>query len=199
MKSVESQTGRISLSSKWLLLTGAIFIALGGVIMWRPFHAYLIISYSISLLTIASGILELSHILRKPMKSTLQTVLFFEGIMDISIGLYFLVSPLLLMIVFTPLLGIWVFYKGLIGINLAMYFKRHRYAFWWIQLTMAVMVLFAAVTIGSNITSGYIDMIIWTGLGISLVGLSYITLSIAFNFTSNRELKSDENNSTLIQ
>lgn len=180
MDKIVNQPFRYSFFNRQLLVIGILLVIIGCLTIWRPFQSYLFISLSFAVLIILSGISEIIFAIRHKNVWSVWLSMLIGGVIDLTMGIYLLLSPLLVMIVLTPIISIWVFYKGFMSTRLSFLLKRYTYSAWWIQLIVGILIILISIIILANITVGYISIISWTGLGIILVGLSSILLSFVY-------------------
>lgn len=186
METIIEKSFRHSFFNRQLLVTGVLLIIIGCLTIWRPFQSYVFISLAFSILIIISGFLEIVFAVKH--KKTIATwgYTLIGGLIDVAMGSYLLLSPLLMMIVLTPLISIWVFYKGFLSIRLAFKFQPYVYNLWWLQLIIGICIILISLLIIGNATVGFINIISWTGLGITLVGVSSVLLSFV-HWSKNME------------
>ncbi|HWV70900.1 MAG TPA: DUF308 domain-containing protein [Pseudosphingobacterium sp.] len=191
METIIKKSFRHSFFNRQLLVTGLLLIVIGCLTIWRPFQSYLFISLAFSILIIISGVLEIVFAVKHKKTVEAWGYTLIDGLIDVAMGSYLLLSPLLMMIVLTPLISIWVFYKGFLSVRLAFMFQRYIYTRWWLQLIIGICVMLISLLIVGNATVGFINIISWTGLGISLIGVSSVLLSFV-HWSKNVEAKLDE-------
>jgi len=177
METIIKKSFRQSFFNRQLLVTGVLLIIIGCLTIWRPFQSYLFISLTFSILIIISGFLEIVLAIKHKKTVEAWVYMLIGGLVDVAMGSYLLLSPLLMMIVLTPLIGVWVFYKGFLSMRLAFMFQRYVYNRWWLQLIIGICIILISLLIVGNATVGFISIISWTGLGIILVGVSSVLLS----------------------
>ncbi|MCL4642252.1 MULTISPECIES: HdeD family acid-resistance protein [Olivibacter] len=175
--------------NKRILITGILLVIIGFLTLWRPFQSYLFISLSFSVLIIVSGVLEILFIIQHQKIIKMWLTMLVGGIIDVTMGIYLLLSPLIMMIILTPLISIWVFYKGFTALRFALLLRAYAYQRWWLQLAMGVAIMLISLIIVSSATAsflqviGFLNTISWTGLGIVLIGITAISLSVVYRNT----------------
>lgn len=172
-----------------ILIIGILLVIIGFLTLWRPFQSYLFISLSFSVLIIVSGILEILFIVQNQKIMKMWLTMLVGGIIDVAMGIYLLLSPLIMMIILTPLISIWVFYKGFTVLRFALLLRVYAYQRWWLQLAMGIAIILISLmivvsaTVDFLQTIGFLNTIAWTGLGILLIGVSAISLSFVYRNT----------------
>jgi|GEM_PF-5488105 len=172
----------------YLLAVGATLVALGCLIILKPFQAYYLISLSFSILLVVTGVMELLFSIKNKQMLEEWKHFLLSGVLSILVGCYLLFSLALALLFVTSVVSIWMFYKGFISLRLAVLLKKYRIKQWWIQLLIGLMIGIIGLAMLIHIDYGLWSMLGWTGLGIALIGVSYMSLSF-IRFVSTLQLK----------
>ena len=166
------------IESWWLiLLSGLLFMGLGIWIIMSPFKSYVSISLLFAFIICVAGTAELlvSLVSRKNLIGW--GWYFAAGIIDIIVGAYLMVYPVVTMSLLAVLFGAWLFYRGVVAIINA--FSFHYFSVSgrrWLITSGNVIILLSGLIL-FNPSIGMLNIIIWTGTGFFLFGIFRIALA----------------------
>lgn len=180
METLGKNTYERSFVNIYLSVAGLLLVILGSFILFRPFQPYLFISFTFSLLIMLTGLFEIRFAVRNKQSIDSWNFILIGGIVDVCMGSYLLLAPLVIIILLTPLIGIWILYKGFMSMLLAFVLRSCPYRFWRLQLIIGYTIMLIALVVLASPIINFLNVISWTGLGIILVGVAYIFLSSVY-------------------
>ncbi|MBV8251392.1 MAG: DUF308 domain-containing protein [Chitinophaga sp.] len=161
----------------WYLISGLLFIAAGIAIFAKPLDGYVSLSILFSIVMIGSGISQLffsisnSNILRG------WGWILVSGILDLAIGSYLLMYPIVTMVTLPYFLGFWLTFRSCYIMGAAIDLKNLGVDNWGWVLFGGVIVLLLGALIIYYPAAGVIGIIAVSGSAFILAGLLYIYLS----------------------
>jgi uncharacterized membrane protein HdeD (DUF308 family) len=187
MTTIIYKTYKNAVTNWWLLLVaGLTLLGLGIWVLASPLQSYLALSVILAFGIFSTGLFEIifSIVNHKNMTSWGWTLL--GGLLDLFVGGYLFLYPLITMAILPLVIGFWVLFRGVFAIGHSIDMRSNSFWEWgWLLLSGIFIVFFALMIIG-NPAFGIMNIIFWTGLAFICAGIFRIYLSLKL-----RKLKND--------
>ncbi|HEY0177408.1 MAG TPA: DUF308 domain-containing protein [Pedobacter sp.] len=173
------KTQNINLTYWWLILiAGLLLFGLGIWVVVSPLNSYISISLALSIVMLVTGIAELIFAIVNFKSIETWGWIFVSGLIDLSIGGYLFLYPLITMAILPVIIGLWLLFRGFIVISNSFDMRSYGFKDWgWLMLA-GILIVVLALMILSNPVFGIINIIFWTGLAFVWAGISRILLSL---------------------
>lgn len=161
-----------------LLLTGLLLLALGIWIIATPEESYRSLTILFSIILTITGLAEVaaavSH--RRAIDGWGWTMI--GGIIDLGLGLYFLANLDTTMTVLPMLLGVWLFFRGIVAIGTSFNLRAYGVPNWGLNLVLGIGIVVFAFLVVNNPAFGALNIVVWTGLSLIMAGIFRIVISL---------------------
>jgi uncharacterized membrane protein HdeD (DUF308 family) len=173
----------------WFLITGLLFIATGIAIYARPAEGYLGLSVLFSVVIISSGLSQIFFASSNSKGLKGWGWILVSGIVDLAIGTYLLVYPVLTMATLPYFVGFWLIIRSFYMMGFSFDLKNLKTSGWgWLLFGGLVMLVLGLLVIYYP-AAGVVSIIAVSGSAFILGGILNIYVSFQL-----KDLKSQVNN-----
>lgn len=179
MTTIIYKTYKSAISHWWLILmAGMVLIGLGVWIIASPFQSFLSLSKIFAMGILATGIFEIVFALNNHKSIETWGWTLVSGLVDLFVGGYLFLNPLITMVVLPVIIGFWMLFRGVFAIGNSIDMRAYGFWDWRWLLASAIFVILLACLILGNLAFGVVNMIVWTGLAFICAGIFRIHFSL---------------------
>jgi uncharacterized membrane protein HdeD (DUF308 family) len=172
----------------WFLITGLLFIATGIAIYARPAEGYLGLSVLFSVVIISSGFSQIFFASSNSSVLKGWGWILVSGILDLAIGTYLLVYPVLTMATLPYFVGFWLMIRSFYMMGFSFDLKNLKVAGWGWLLLGGLVVLALGLLVIYYPAAGVVSIIAVSGSAFIVAGI--LNIFVAFQF---KDLKNHVN------
>jgi len=177
MSTLSNVAGAIS-NWWWFLVKGLLFIVVGVAVLSRPLEGYAGLSILFSVCILGIGLVQIIFSLgSRPHFSGWGWTLV-SGIIDLAIGFYLLLFPLVTMATLPFIVGFWLMFRSFYIMGVSLDLANQKVGGWGFVFAGGVLLLFFSGFVLYYPAAAAIGIIAWTGAAFLVAGL----LSIVVGF-----------------
>ncbi|MCC8153847.1 MAG: DUF308 domain-containing protein, partial [Tannerellaceae bacterium] len=159
------------------LLVGVLFVIAGIMIMFTPISSYITLSILFSMFLIISGILETVFAVRNKNNLSGWGWYLAGGIIDLVIGIYLVINPVVSMAVLPYILAFWLIFRGVSIMGYALDLKKYSVKGWGWYLFFGILALLCAIGIFWQPAVGALSIVYLVSFTMIFIGLFRIILA----------------------
>jgi uncharacterized membrane protein HdeD (DUF308 family) len=172
------KTIKESVNYWWLLLLiGLILIATGIWIFASPAAAYVSLSILFGVSILIIGIFETAFAISARGSIEGWGWMLASGVLDLIIGIYLLMYPVVTMAILPFILGFWLMFRGFSAFGFAFDMKSYGSKDWGWLLLLAIAIIFFGFMVLAVPAFGVANIIVWTGLSFIAAGVYRVVLA----------------------
>ncbi|MCD7935429.1 MAG: HdeD family acid-resistance protein [Tannerellaceae bacterium] len=162
----------------WLsLLVGVLFVIAGIMIMFTPIVSYITLSILFSMFLIIAGVLEIIFAVRNKENIAGWGWYLAGGIIDLVLGIYLVVNPVVSMAVLPYILAFWLIFRGISIIAYSMDLKRYNVKGWGWNLFFGIVAILCAIYIFWQPLVGALSIVYLVAFSLIFIGVFRIILA----------------------
>ena len=162
----------------WLFLVIGILMFIGGIWVVRtPVASYVTLAWLFGVLVLADGIFYIVFSLSNIRRLTGWGWYLAAGILELLIGIYLLMNPVILLTILPFVVGFWLLFRGITLISSSLELKGHSIPGWGWVLTLGILLTVISFWMIVDPTFGAMNVIILTSFALLSLGISYILLA----------------------
>ncbi len=154
----------------WFVITGLIMLATGIIILLRPVEGYIGLSVLFTVVILSIGFSQIMFSLtnRKSMRGWGWILV--AGILDVAIGVYLVINPLVTMATLPFVMGFWLIFRATFLIGSAFELKEEGIKeWWWLLLGGSAGVVFGFLVLIFP-AAGVLGIIVYTATAFLITG-----------------------------
>jgi len=154
----------------WFVITGLIMLATGIIILLRPVEGYIGLSVLFTVVILSIGFSQIIFSLtnRKSMRGWGWILV--AGILDVAIGVYLVMNPLITMATLPFVMGFWLIFRATFLIGSAFELKEEGIRqWWWLLLGGSAGVVFGFLVLIFP-AAGVVGIIVYTSVAFLITG-----------------------------
>jgi len=169
-----------SIKHWWVpLLTGLLFIFMGGYSFYSPIAAYESLTIVFTVVFLFSGLSEMSFAIANRHEIDNWGWSLTWGLLTTIIGFILFARPLESMEVLAYFIGFWVLFRSVSGISYSIDLKHYGVSNWGGLLFLSIVgVLVGLIMIANPVLAGF-TVVIWLGCGLIVAGVYAIALALS--------------------
>ncbi len=169
-------------SKKNTIINGIIFVFLGLLFVAFPEGTLQGISVYVGLIILIPGIIILAAGFRDHSGSAHRNILIGEGVLTIIFGLFFILKPELVGILFSIFISVLVILNGILKLTASFAMKDWGASHWWVHLLIGLALLGFGIYMSLNAFSFSVLVTVWIGILLLLVGVYYLWEGVTGTF-----------------
>jgi uncharacterized membrane protein HdeD (DUF308 family) len=160
----------------WFLVKGLLFVVAGVAVLSRPLEGYVGLSILFSVCILGIGVVQIIFSLgSRPHFSGWGWTLV-SGIIDLVIGFYLLLFPLVTMATLPFILGFWLTFRSFYIMGAAMDLANNKVAGWgWVFAGGVILLIFSGLVLYYPAAAA-VGIIAWSGAAFLVAGLVSIVI-----------------------
>jgi uncharacterized membrane protein HdeD (DUF308 family) len=173
----------------WLFLVVGILMFIGGVWVVRtPVASYVTLSWLFGVLVLADGFFYVFFSLSNTRHLAGWGWYLAIGILEVLIGLYLFMNPVILLTILPFVVGFWLMFRGISMISSSLDLKNHSIRGWGWVLTFGILLTIVSFWMIVDPTFGAMNVIMLTSFALIFLGISYILLSFKLKKIKSKTL-----------
>ena len=170
----------------WFIIKGLFFLAAGIAVFSRPAEGYVGLSVLFTVVMIGSGFSQIFFSVANSSILPGWGWTLVSGIIDLAIGIYLAVYPLITLATLPIILGFWLVFGSFYLMGAAFHLKDMGVTDWGWLLFGGILVLFFGFGMLYYPATGVISIVVFSGLAFLTTGVFNILLSIKFKSIKNK-------------
>lgn len=177
METVFDELGR-PIKNWWMsLILGLLYVGVALCLMFSPVGSYIALSIVFSISMLVSGLLEISFAIGNKKHVSSWGWYLAGGIIDLILGLYLVVYPMVSMEVIPFIIAFWLMFRGFSATGYAMDLRRYGTREWWWYMAFGVLAILCALLILWQPAVGALYAVYMISFTFLIIGLFRVMLS----------------------
>lgn len=175
----------------WFIIKGLLLIAAGVAVLARPLEGYVGLSILFSIVILGVGLSQIFFATGNPRTLKGWGWMLASGIIDVAIGFFLLIYPLVTMATLPFIVGFWLMFRAFFLMGISFDLSSLGIANWGWYLVGGILLLFLSGMILYYPAAGAVSIVAWSAAAFIVAGIFNIGLAFKLN-SIKKDVKSLE-------